>query len=431
MEENEIIREKIKAKPKNNKLIHKSIITLGMAFLFGLVACFTFLALQPIISNILYPKDVIGTVITLPEDQEEMLPEQMVTEKEEVTTINMILEKEQMDYISQNITLDKNDYQRMFQSMSIYMDSLGAFVVEVVGTYSDQDVFMNVTEKENRSSGIIVAKTDTYYLLLTDYHTIKNCDNQSVIFNDGEVAKASVLNYHGAFDLAILKIDKSDMSEKAQEKEYSVCSLGASYNDKMKGNMAVAIGSPLGYFDSVGYGIITSNKHSWQYTDAEIQLLTTDIIGSSNANGFLFDMNGRVIGMIVTGKNSNDLKNTITAYGISDLKTIINYMMTHELFPYIGIYGENVPERMINEENEIPTGVYVREVAVNSPAMLSGFQKGDIIVKMDDNRVMDMEGYTTQLLKKKENDTVVITLQRQTMGVYKEMNIEVVIKEKN
>jgi len=430
MEENEFIREKIKAKPKNNKLIHKSIITLGMAFLFGLVACFTFLALQPIISNMLYPKDIVGTVVSLPEEKEEMLPEQMITEREENSTITMILEKEQMDYISRNITLDRNDYQRMYQSMSVYMDSLGKYIVEVVGVYSDTDWFLNVTEKKNRSSGIILTKTDTYYLILTDYHTLKNCEEQNVIFYDGETVKASILNYHAASDLAILKVEKEQMSEKGRNKDYKVCSFGASYSDKMNGNMAVAVGSPLGYFDSVGYGIITSNNNSWQSTDMECQLLTTDIIGSSNANGFLFDMNGRVLGMIITGKNSNDLKNTITAYGISDLKNIINYMMAHEKFPYIGIYGENVTEE-INKEYQIPVGIYVREIAVNSPAMFSGLQKGDVLVKMNNIKISNMEDFTAQLLKAKEGDVIRFIVQRQTVGVYKEMEIEVTVEEKN
>lgn len=430
MEENEFIREKIKAKPKNNKLIHKSIITLGMAFLFGLVACFTFLALQPVISNILYPKDIVGKVVSLPEDQEEMLPEQMVTGKEEDSTINLVLDKDEMDYISQNISLDKNDYQRMFQSMSVYMDSLKRYLVKVVGSYSDTDWFKNVTEKKNESSGVIIAKSEDAYFILTDYHTLKNCDNQKVYFADGEGAVASILNYHVASDLAILKVEKENMSETSQGREYYVSSFGASYSDKMNGTMAVAIGSPLGYFDSVGYGIITSNNNTWEGTDIEFKLLTTDIIGSSNANGFLFDMNGRVLGMIVTGKNSNDLKNTITAYGISELKPILNYLMANESFPYVGVYGENLPDEIV-EEYQIMNGIYVREIAVNSPAMFSGVQKGDVIVKIDDVRVTDMEHYTAQLMKTKNGDTVKFTVQRQTMGVFKEIDIDVTVDAKN
>ena len=74
--------EKIKEKPVNKKkLIRRTIITVSMAVIFGMVACVTFLVLEPVISNWLYPKEEpqIQTV-EFPEDKEEMLPEEMLAE---------------------------------------------------------------------------------------------------------------------------------------------------------------------------------------------------------------------------------------------------------------------------------------------------------------------------------------------------------------
>ena len=69
--------EKIKERPVNKKkLLRRTLITVSMAVIFGLVACFTFLVLEPVISNWLYPEEE-PQVVVFPEDQDEMSPEQM------------------------------------------------------------------------------------------------------------------------------------------------------------------------------------------------------------------------------------------------------------------------------------------------------------------------------------------------------------------
>ena len=80
--QNDFITEKIKVKPVNKKkLIRRTIITISMAIIFGLVACVTFLVLEPVISNWLYPtKEPETQTVRFPEDKEEMSPEEMLAE---------------------------------------------------------------------------------------------------------------------------------------------------------------------------------------------------------------------------------------------------------------------------------------------------------------------------------------------------------------
>ena len=78
--EKKFMIEKIKERPVNKKkLLRRTLITASMAVIFGLVACFTFLVLEPVISNWLYPEEE-PQVVVFPEDQDEMSPEQMLTE---------------------------------------------------------------------------------------------------------------------------------------------------------------------------------------------------------------------------------------------------------------------------------------------------------------------------------------------------------------
>ena len=80
----DFLREKIKQKPVNKKkLLRRTVITVVMAVVFGLVACFTFLVLEPVISNRLYPEEEAQEV-RFPEETvaEEMKPEDMLVEEE-------------------------------------------------------------------------------------------------------------------------------------------------------------------------------------------------------------------------------------------------------------------------------------------------------------------------------------------------------------
>ena len=74
--------EKIKQRPLNKKkLVRRTLITAAMAVVFGMVACFTFLLLEPVISNRLYPEEEPQTVVFVEETEEdEILPEDMIAD---------------------------------------------------------------------------------------------------------------------------------------------------------------------------------------------------------------------------------------------------------------------------------------------------------------------------------------------------------------
>ena len=76
----DFLQERIKERPINKKkLLKKTIITALMAVLFGLLACLSFLLLEPVLNNWLYPEEA-PEIVTFPQEQEEMLPEDMLTE---------------------------------------------------------------------------------------------------------------------------------------------------------------------------------------------------------------------------------------------------------------------------------------------------------------------------------------------------------------
>ena len=124
------------------------------------------------------------------------------------------------------------------------------------------------------------------------------------------------------------------------------------------------------------------------------------------------------------------MRNIISAYGISDLKQMISRLTKGDRIPYLGIIGGDVP-REANEQSQVPFGAYVREVEMDSPAMLAGVQSGDVIVGVDGQSVAKMSDYASYLLKLNPEDTVTVRIMRQSQGEYKEITFEITVGDAN
>ena len=165
---NDFMIEKIKERPINRKkLIRRTVTTVTMALIFGLVACFTILFLEPIISDYLYPEEE-AEPITFVEDEEEMKPEDMLEEKETETIIHIIqqetvnpqLDQEQVDEILEAVTLDKSHYIQLYDVMSEYVAELEQYMVTVTGVEEDQDWLANSYESTSNTYGVVIKKNN-------------------------------------------------------------------------------------------------------------------------------------------------------------------------------------------------------------------------------------------------------------------------------
>ena len=98
----EFIKEKVKERPLNRrKLFKKTLLTASMAAIFGLIACVTFLVLEPVFSNLLYPEEEPQQVELKEENiEDEMRPEDMILEEEtETETGNRGLSEAVPEYV--------------------------------------------------------------------------------------------------------------------------------------------------------------------------------------------------------------------------------------------------------------------------------------------------------------------------------------------
>ena len=172
--------------------------------------------------------------------------------------------------------------------------------------------------------------------------------------------------------------------------------------------------------------MITALARQLSVVDANYKLLSTNLYGSQKAGGVLFNLQNEVIGVITSRYSSTDMKNMISAIGISELKKLIEKLSNEDITEraYLGITGMDVSEEA-NEELGIPYGAFVRETEMDSPAMLAGIQQGDIIVKMNDKLVTNMNEYTMILMQLKAGQNIEVVLMRQVQEEYREMVLNI------
>ena len=412
----DFIKEKVKERPVNKrKLLKRTIITASMAVIFGLIACFTFLVLEPVFSNWLYPEEDPAPVQLQEEAaNEEMLPEDMVLETESEE------EKESTPVTStvvQKIDMSVSDYQKLYSNL---------YKLTVTGVVSDVDWFNNTYENKGQTAGLIVADNGKELMILTEKETVEQAEKVHVTFCDSTQVTATLKQSDPTTGLAVICVNLTDIAEETKE-IIKAAKLGSSNSGSgLLATPVIALGRPMGNVSSVAYGMITSMDTVLNLTDGNYRLLTTDIYGSTNGSGVLINLNGQVLGIISQRNNSSDAKNLVSALGISDLKSNIEKLSNGQAMATLGIYGTDVPEE-IQESQGVPAGAYVTGIVMDSPAMVAGIQSGDVIVKMGTEEITTFQEYNKEMMSLVPDSQITITIMRQVQDEYQEMAVDVIL----
>lgn len=419
----EFMREKIKQKPVNKKkLLRRTVITAVMAVVFGLVACLTFLILEPVISNRLYPEEEPKEV-AFPEEtvMEEMKPEDMLVteedenEEEEIPApvdLELVVD-EQIEELLSQVEFGLEDYQLVYEELRNLTQEAGRAVVTVTGVTSDVDWFNNIYENVASSSGVIVANNEKAILILVSSGSLNGADSIVVTFCNQSQIEARLIQKDENTGLAILSVPLSSIPKETMD-AIDIAKLGSSNIGSLVGTPVAALGSPLGSAGSISYGVVTSAGTVMDLPDAAYKKITTDIYGSRNATGVLINLQGYVIGIIDNVNTSNDMGNLLTAYGITELKRVVEQMSNNKERAYLGVHGADVPKEAIEDtEMNTPAGAYIREIEIDSPAMAAGIQSGDIVVRVGETEITSYYELLNVLYTSKPEDALAVTLVRQ------------------
>lgn len=443
---NDFMIEKIKERPVNKrKLLRRTLTTAMMAVIFGLIACFTFLVLEPVISNWLYPEPEEEQIIIFPEEQEEMEPEDMLsdnlpveeTSAPETTPLPEAtphpfasddLATEKLQELIDDITLDANHYAQLYSALGEVVKTFNKYMVTITATESNMDWLANEYESQTSTMGVVIGNNGKEVLVLTNLSSIANADTLDITISTGATFRAQMKQYHTKSDIAILAVNVNQIG--SQIKDIYVASFGSTSIQSLLCTPVIAMGCPMGECGTVGYGMITSENNQITMVDANYEILRTDIYGSQHATGFLFNLKGQIIGVITNQHTTSDMKNMITAYGISDLRKLISKLSGGSKVPYLGITGISVSKEA-NEEGQVPLGVYVEDVAMDSPAMQAGIQRGDVIVGMGNKVITGYVDYASAFSELDAGTTVTLKVMRQFQNEYKEMDFDILLEAAN
>lgn len=316
-------------------------------------------------------------------------------------------------------------------------------------------------------SGIIVGENDSELLIATNNHVVSGATTLTVCFAGGDVVGAeeetqamasgdsitdssdSSVDVDNAVsakikgtdeenDLAVIAVEKSDIPEETMN-EIKIAQMGSS-DDLVVGEQVVAIGNALGYGQSVTSGWVSALNRTISTEDGDTSgLIQTDAaINPGNSGGALLNMKGEVIGINAAKYADSQVEGMGYAIPISKAEPILEELMNRETrdkiedtskVGYMGIKAADLTTEAIQMYN-MPAGVFLTEVTPGGAADKAGIKKGDIVVKLDGQKVSGKNDLVDKLQYYESGETVEVVIARANNGEYKEETVEVTLGSK-
>jgi S1-C subfamily serine protease len=255
--------------------------------------------------------------------------------------------------------------------------------------------------------------------ILTNRHVVDGADTLSVRLNDTRSFPATVYGIDTLTDLAIIRVQASGLP---------AAKLGSSA-DLQPGQVAIAIGNPLGDFENtVTTGVvsglgrqITAGDAANQSSERLNHLIQTDAaINPGNSGGPLVDSDGAVIG-INTAVNQ-DAQGIGFAIPIDFAKPILAQALAGKPIarPWIGVFYTDVTKGLAQERKlSVDYGALVSSsdpnapaVFAGSPAAAAGVKDGDVVLEIDGTRVDETHDLSSLIIPHDPGDTVTLKILR-------------------
>ncbi|MDB5885872.1 MAG: protease Do [Polaromonas sp.] len=221
-----------------------------------------------------------------------------------------------------------------------------------------------------QGSGFIVSADG---IILTNAHVVRGAREVTVKLTDRREFRAKVLGADAKTDIAVLKIDASNLP---------VAALGKSGELKV-GEWVLAIGSPFGFENTVTAGVVSAKGRSLP-DDSAVPFIQTDVaINPGNSGGPLFNARGEVVGInsqIYT--RSGGYQGVSFAIPIDVANKVKQQIVANGKVEHarLGVSVQEVNQAFADSFRlDKPEGALVSSVEKGSPADKAGLQPGDVI----------------------------------------------------
>ena len=254
-------------------------------------------------------------------------------------------------------------------------------------------------------------------MILTERKVIAEASSVYVTFVNDTSVEASIKKYDGNTGITVLSVPVDEIDNDTMNL-ISVAVLGNSLAIT-QGTLALAVGSPLGTNYSILTGTITATNNEISTPDNNYSVYTTDIVASENGSGVLINMDGELVGVVMQSYSAASA-NTLTAVEISELMPVIDLLFADKEVPYFGVHISTVTQH-IAQKYDIPKGIYIKKVEMDSPAMDAGLQSGDVIRSVAGQEVASAEQFREVLLQLTPKETYSVTVMREGTKGYKKI----------
>ena len=336
--------------------------------------------------------------------------------------ISLFEEKQRRDIANINVKLEAKPSSSIFNFRDAAKKvTLG--VVHIKATFSDDNnqffgpvnddfwrrFFSDVLESKLNveASGVIVS-SDGY--IVTNDHVVDNADDIEVLLHDKKVYKAKVVGIDPETDLALLKI---------QETNLNFIEFGNS-DDVEVGDWVLAVGNPFNLTSTVTSGIVSAkarNINILKRKDAVESYIQTDaVMNVGNSGGALVDYQGKLIGInaaITTPTGA--YAGYSFAIPINIVKKIIDDLLISGRVKrgYLGMVLKNISDAESRQLNTLITnGVYVDSLITGGAAIEAEIKTNDIISAIDNRKIETLAQLQEIIAQHRPEEKIIITVIR-------------------
>ncbi len=292
-------------------------------------------------------------------------------------------------------------------------------VVHITSRGVEEDLFMVPHEVSGQGSGVIISE-DGY--IVTNEHVVTGAQDIEVKLSTGYVSSATIIGTDPSTDIAVIKINAPFKLR------------GAPFGDSSKikaGQLAIAIGNPFGFDNTVTLGVISAINRTLRSRDnynIKGVIQTDAAVNPGNSGGPLLNSKGEVVG--INTAIFSTLRGEFQAFQGIGFAIPINTVdkVSRELIekgeiirPWLGITGASVTNELAEVFNlTSPEGVLVVDVVESGPAESAGlrgttsmpldpdFILGDVILEMDGEGIESIDKLVEVILKHGVGDVVKI-----------------------
>lgn len=259
-------------------------------------------------------------------------------------------------------------------------------------------------EQVGTGSGVIISE-DGY--IVTNNHVVKDASDIEITLNNKKSYKAKLIGTDSKMDIALLKIN-------ADEK-LPYTTFGNS-DDVKVGEWVLAVGNPYNLTSTVTAGIVSAKARNLGTDGIQSFIQTDAAVNPGNSGGALVNTRGDLVGIntMITSMTGSYVGYSFAVPSNIARKIIEDIMEFGNV--QRGILGVEVGELNATASKNYGVtqtqGVYITAVSKNSGAEKAKLQKGDIIVKIDNQNISTFADLSGYINTKRPNDKVAVSIIR-------------------